>query len=197
MVSLRHGPLTFWVALTAALAGAAALALLLGAGTPAPDAAGPVPTQQRHELLEFRNQLAYLATLARHPDQELADEAAELAGIALQSAERSSDPLAAGYRDLAQQLGVLEQFVLEQFVTPPPAVFQYSGPAPGDTGHVRLSQLPAAPLVLPDAGDAGHTGQRPGDLMPVDDLSAARAQVARKVSRILAAADRLVPLTWR
>lgn len=202
MVSLRHGPLAFWVSLTAVLAGAAVLALVLAAGTPAPAAAGPAPAQQRHELLELRNQLAYLATLARHPDQELADEAAELAAAALQAAERSSAPLAAGYRDLSQQLVALEQFTMEQFVSghfalEQAAPFQHSEPVVGDAGHVLLSQLPAAPLVLPEAGDAARALGQPGVLLPADDLEAARAQVARKVSRILATADRLVALTWR
>jgi hypothetical protein len=201
MGNLRHWPLAFWVTAGAVLAVTAVVVLWS-----APDRGDSAPAlasaaQQRHELLEVRSHLALLVTLGRDPGPELALESAAVAVRARDAATRSPQALADGYLELASELDGLAELVRARFGGDAAAAEPGQAGGGHAAGDVRLSQLETAP-TLPDLPARGEVVLddamllAPGDLPAVSGEAEGRSEVALRLTRILALADRLVPLTW-
>lgn len=200
MENLRHGPLVFWVALSVALI--VAVPAVLSQTRPSGADGVVSASQQRHELAELRTHLALLVALARNPDVALAKESAAIADRARDAARRADQRLAAGYLELADELDGLASYTRERFdpghaASPAEAASQAAHAPDREDGQVRLSQLePLPPLPdLPPRRELDLAELEPSESPRADaEDVAGRAEVARRLARILALADRLVPL---
>jgi hypothetical protein len=211
MKILRHGPLVFWLSVVAVLVAAVVVALSVDVAPELLEARPATVSEQRHELLEVRTQMGLLVSLGRAPGPELADEAAVVAELARGAAERAAPASAALYRELADELDRLADYVSGHYTVTEP---EEGGPGepsgPQTEGQVLLSQLETLPALpsLPTipAGDSSVAGTDSGTDSSTDSGTdsgsgvgdaSVRSEVARRLTRILALADRLVPLVGR